>query len=120
MSYNIAICEFPVPNNFDQACAVFSSFADDEANEIHPKYQAFYEVISKIYPCICDLPEDREDDGVWCDGPLITNFETKAPVIGFVYSKVEATLPTVIEIATKMGLSVLDWQTETVYPANNA
>lgn len=119
MSYNIGICEFPIPNNFHKACAVFSSFAHDESNEIHPKYQAFYEAISKIYPCICDLPEDKEDDGVWCDAPLINNFKTKAPIIGFVYSQAEAALPTVIELATKMGLSVLDWQTETIYLAKN-
>jgi len=119
MSYNIGILEIPLPEDFEEACAIFDGIAnkEEEVNEVHPKYQAFFDEIVKIYPCICDLPEDLEDDGVWCDGPLINNFKTNAPVIGFVYSKVEEALPIVVEKATKMGLSVLDWQAGAVYQA---
>lgn len=42
---------------------------------------------------------------------------TKIPVIGFVYSKVDETLPVVIKLANKMGISVLDWQQGTVFNA---
>jgi len=117
MSYTIGLCTFPIPDDFEEAFDIFDSVANDDISEIHPKYLAFYQEISKVYPCICDLPEDREDEGVWCDGPLINNFKTTAPVIGFVYSKVDEALPVVIEMATKMGLSVLDWQVDEVYKA---
>jgi hypothetical protein len=55
------------------------------------------------------------DDGVWSDGPLINNFGERQAVIGFMFSHVDTVLPFVIEIAHKHGITVFDWQTETIH-----
>ena len=49
------------------------------------------------------------------DGPLRNNIYLNAPVIGIAYGKVEEVLPFVIEVANKLGLTLFDWGTETIY-----
>ncbi|WP_193014537.1 MULTISPECIES: hypothetical protein [Gammaproteobacteria] len=115
MSYNVALFDFPIPSDFEKACDVFEQNEDDETVNISPLMLSFYHAISQIFPCICDLSDEEEEDGIWCDGPLRNNFEAKIPVIGFVYSKVDEALPIVIKIANEMGISVLDWQQERVF-----
>lgn len=117
MSYNIALFDFPIPNDFEKACEYFEKYEDEDIQELSPSMLHFYQEISYLYPCLCELPDDEIDDSVWCDGPLINNFMTKIPVIGFVYSKVDEALPVVIELANKMGISILDWQQGTVFNA---
>jgi hypothetical protein len=120
MSYNIGIIKHNLPKDFAKACALFEKFADSDAPDtIDPVYLKFHDEITKIFPCICSLPDNEVDNGVWCDGPLIGNFKTNGPVIGFVFSKVEEALPVVVESALKMGLCVLDWQAEMVYTPND-
>lgn len=115
MSYNIAIVNFKLPGDFDEACKIVNGLADIEVNEIDEIFKRFHEEATKIYPCICDLTDDEVDDGVWCDGPLINNFRVKAPIIGFSFSKVEEAFPVVGSLALNMGLSILDWQAGKVY-----
>jgi hypothetical protein len=115
MSYTIAVVDFRLPDDFEEACKIVDSLAAQDVDDVKDTYRAFHDAVTKIYPCICDLPDDKVDDGVWCDGPLINNFTVKAPVIGFVYSRVEEALPTVGELALSMGLSILDWQSGKVY-----
>jgi hypothetical protein len=115
MSYNIAIVNFRLPEDFDEACKIVDELADIEVDEIEMIFKQFHDEATKVYPCLCDLSDDEVDDGVWCDGPLIDNFRVKAPVIGFSYSKVEEAFPVVGNLALKMGLSILDWQSGKVY-----
>ena len=115
MSYNIAVVNFKLPDDFDKAVALVNPMTDVDVPEVADIFQEFHDEITKTYPCLCSLPDEEIDDGVWCDGPLINNFTVKAPVIGFSYSRVEEALPVVGNLALKMGLSVLDWQAGKVY-----
>lgn len=115
MSYNIAVVDFKLPDNFDEAVALVNPMTEIDTPEVTEAFQKFHDEATKIFPCLCSLPDDKIDDGVWCDGPLIDNFTVKAPVIGFSYSKVEEALPVVGNLALDMGLSVLDWQAGKVY-----
>ena len=115
MSYNIAVVNFELPEDFEEAVALVNPMTDIEVKEIDNIYKDFHDEVTKIFPCLCSLSDDDIDDGVWCDGPLINNFSVKAPVIGFSFGKVEEALPVVGELAFKMGLSVLDWQASKVY-----
>jgi len=101
MSYNIAIVNFTLPENFEEACEIVNPMSDISVDEVDESYMRFYEKVTEIYPCLCSLPDDEIDNSVWCDGPLINNFKVKAPVVG--------------NLALDMGLSILDWQTEAVY-----
>ena len=115
MSYNIAIVDFKLPENFEEAVELVNPMTDIDAAEVASIYQEFHDEVTKIFPCLCSLSDDEVDDGVWCDGPLINNFTVKAPVIGFSFSKVEEALPIVGNLALEMGLSILDWQASKTY-----
>jgi hypothetical protein len=115
MSYNIAVVNFKLPEDFDEAVELINPMTDIDVEEVDSTYRKFHDEVTKIYPCLCSLPDDEIDDGVWCDGPLINNFSVRAPVIGFSFSKVEEALPVVGNLALDMGLSVLDWQAGKVY-----
>lgn len=71
--------------------------------------------LTKKYPCICDLPDNEIDDGVWSDGPLMRNAGSRAAVIGVVHSRAYEVLPFVIETAGRMGLIVFDFQDGTIH-----
>lgn len=115
MSYNIAVVNFKLPEKFEEADELINSMTDIDVEEVDGIYKEFHDKVTKIFPCLCSLPDEEVDNGVWCDGPLINNFTVKAPVIGFVYSKVEEALPVVGNLALEMGLSILDWQAGKVY-----
>lgn len=115
MSYNIAVVDFKLPNDFNEAVALVNPMTDIDVPEVTAIFQEFHDEVTKVFPCLCSLPDEKVDDGVWCDGPLINNFKVKAPVIGFSHSKVEEALPVVGSLALKTGLSVLDWQAGKVY-----
>lgn len=115
MSYNIAVVNFRLPETFKDACNLVNPAVEVDVVGVAKIYQDFHDQVTRIFPCLCSLSDDEVDDSVWSDGPLINNFMVKAPVIGFVYSRVNEVLPVVIELALKMGLSVLDWQSKKVY-----
>lgn len=115
MSYNVAIVNFRLPDDFEVACKMVDEYADIDVETVEPVFQAFHDEVTRIYPCLCDLKDDQVDGAVWSDGPLINNFTTRAPVIGFSYSRVEEAFPVVGSLALKMGLSILDWQTGEVH-----
>ena len=71
--------------------------------------------LTAAYPCICSLPDDQVDDGVWSDGPLINNFGHRAAVLGIGFSRVEEVLPFLVKTANDLGLIVFDWQTNLIH-----
>jgi hypothetical protein len=115
LSYNIAVVNFKLPENFEEAVELVNPMTDIKVTEIESIYKEFHDAATKQFPCLCSLPDDEIDGGVWCDGPLINNFLVKAPVIGFSHSKVEEALPVIGNLALSMGMSVLDWQAGKVY-----
>ena len=71
MSYTIALTDFELPIDFDSAEEIISPMTEIETHEVKPTFQKYYDKITRIYPCICGLPDDQLDDGIWCDGPLL-------------------------------------------------
>lgn len=115
MSYNIAVVDFKLPDDFEEAVALINPMTEIDTPKVKNIFQKFHDEATKVFPCLCSLSDEEIDNGVWCDGPLINNFTVEAPVIGFSYSKVEEALPVVGNLALDMGLSILDWQTGRVY-----
>jgi len=115
MSYNIAVMSFKLPETFFEANVLVEPLLGKDVAKIKTEYLAFYEAVTELFPCICDLPSNSIDSGIWSDGPLINNFTVEVPVIGISYEKVENALPVVRELALSMGLSVLDWQLNQAY-----
>lgn len=114
MSYTVAICLPPVPAADAEAWTQVDALIDEEG----PVPPVFHELITRLtarYPCICDLPDDQVDDGVWSDGPLRNNAGHKATMLGLVFSQVEEVLPFIIDTANDLGLVVMDGQTEQIH-----
>ena len=80
-------------------------------------FQELHDRLTALYPCMSSVPDDRIDDTVWSDGPLINNFGHRAAVLGIAYSRIEEVLPVLVETANALGLVVFDWATAKVYRA---
>lgn len=78
-------------------------------------FKTLHDQLTLRYPCICALPEEEVDGGVWSDGPLWNNFGHRAAVLGIVYSRVEEVLPFLVETATSLELTVFDWGGPSIY-----
>lgn len=114
MSYNVAICTSPVPQNDKAAWAALDAFID-EKGPAPQVFKALHDRLTVRYPCICSLREDDVDNGVWSDGPLWNNFGQRAAVLGMVFSRVEEVVPFLVETANELGLIVFDWAGPSIY-----
>ena len=120
MSYNVAICTPPVPETDDAAWATVDGLIDAKGQK-PAVFEELYGLLTSRYPCICTLPDDRVDEGVWSDGPLWNDFGHRAAVLGIVWARVDEVLPFLIETANGLGLTVFDWGGPTIYrPQTNA
>jgi len=83
----------------------------------------FIDLIKKLtekYCCICDLPNEKVDDGVWSDGPLVSNAGNKITTLGVVLSQVDNVIPFIIETSNNLGFVVFDGQTGSIFrPSQN-
>lgn len=81
----------------------------------HATFVAVHADLIRRFPCMSEMPDDEIDDCIWSDGPLINNFGQRQGSLNFRFSAVETVLPFVLAIAHKYGITVLDWQTETIH-----
>ena len=115
MSYNVAICTEPVPSKDEEAWQAVDSLIDAKG-EPPEVFKELHDRLTRRYPCICTLSDERvDDDGVWSDGPLWSDFGHRAAVLGMVYSRVEEVLPFLVETANDLGLVVFDWAGPSIY-----
>jgi hypothetical protein len=116
MSNNVAIVIPPIAVADTEAWAALNGLIE-QSGPRPPVFQELHDRLTARYPCMRSVPEDRIDDTVWSDGPLINNFLHRAAVLGISYSRVEEVLPFLVETANALGLVVFDWATETIYRA---
>src|SRR5436309_340790 len=98
MSYNVAVCLPPIPDNDYLAWEAVDAIIDSEG-PVPPAFVQLHAALTARFPCICDISDNDPDQGVWSDGPLINNFGHRAAVLGFVYSRVDTVLPFLIRTA---------------------
>jgi hypothetical protein len=114
MSYNVAVCTAPVPEDDEAAWARLDDFIDAKG-PIPKVFKSLHDRLTSRYPCICSLPEEDVDEGVGSDGPLWNNFGHRAAVLGMVFSRVEEVLPFLVDTANELGLTVFDWGGASIY-----
>jgi len=114
MSYNVAICLPPVSSDDEAAWGELQSIIDANGS-VPAEFRELHDRLTARYPCICDLPDDEVDNGVWSDGPLINDFGHRAAVVGMVYPRVDDVLPFLVKTANGLGMVVFDWATKTIY-----
>ena len=118
MSYNVAICTAPVQAEDEVAWAALDDLINAKG-PIPEVFKTLHDRLTSRYPCICSLPDEDVDDGVWSDGPLWNNFGHRAAVLGMVFSRVEEVLPFVVDTSNELGLTVFDWGGPSIYrPVN--
>ena len=114
MSYNLAVWEGPPPSTDEEAVAEFerlqARYMSGTTEQPSPAIRAFVAAITSEYPDIVDLPDDRVDDGVWSDGPLLSDASGPLFYFGVVGSFVEDVVPFVTRIAAEHRLVGFDPQ----------
>jgi hypothetical protein len=114
MSYTVAVVAPPIPADDAEAWQELDALIDQHG-PVPGVFRTFHDRLTARYPCLCSLPDDKVDDGVWSDGPLWNNFGRRAAVLGMVYSRVDEVLQYLIESATSLDLAVFDWTTNLVH-----
>ncbi len=115
MSYTVSITRNDISPNDQIAWQQVEKLDEQENGESSPDFISLINKLTERYPCICDLPEDDVDEGVWSDGPLIDNAGKNITILAIVYSQVDQVLPFLIETANQMGFVVFDYQEEKIY-----
>ena len=116
MSYTVGLLLTSAHSDDAHAFKEFTALVEvTDIEEPHPTFVAVHRELTARFPCICDLPDDQVDDGVWSDGPLINNFGQQQAVLGLMYSTAETVLLFVVKIANKHGITVFDWQIRSIY-----
>jgi len=115
MSYNLAIWEGPPSSTDEEAAAEFERLhakyvSGGTTEPPSPAIRAFIAAITSEYPDIVDLPDDRVDDGVWSDGPLLDDASGPFFYCGIVGSFVEDVVPFVARLAAEHRLVCFDPQ----------
>lgn len=115
MSYNVAICTPPIPEEDEPAWEVVNGLIEAKGT-VPSVFRELHDKLTARYPCICTLPDETVDeDGVWSDGPLWNDFGHRAAVLGVIYSRAEEVLPFVVKTANDLGLTVFDWGGPTIH-----
>jgi hypothetical protein len=114
MSYTFAVVLPPVPDDDAEAWKALDQFTAEQG-PAPDVFRKLHDELTARFPCLCSLPDEEIDNGVWSDGPLWNNFGHRAAVLGMMFSRVEDALPFVIETAAKFGLTVFDWQTNEIH-----
>lgn len=110
MSYNVTLTRNTIPADDEKAWKYLEELQGQETKE---QSQDFLELIEKFkskFPCICDLPDEETDNGVWSDGPLSDNVGKNLTTLGVIFSAVEKVMPFLIETANKNNFVVFDDQ----------
>ena len=114
MSYNLAVWEGPPQSADEETVAEFqrlyAKYMDGATEPPSPAIKAFIAAITSEYPDIVNLPDDRVDDGVWSDGPLINNASGPLFYFGVVGRFVEDVVPFVARVAIEQQLVCFDPQ----------
>lgn len=108
MSYNVTISRKNISPDDKQAWAELNKLYEQEDSATE-QGQDFLDLIEKLkvkFPCICYLPDDKVDDGIWSDGPLSNNAGKDLTTLGVVFSQVDNAIPFLIKTANDNGFVV--------------
>lgn len=117
MSYSIGLLLESTTTDDSKTFQQFDKLTEtDEFDESpHPTFVDVHADLIRRFPCMSEMSDEEIDNCVWSDGPLINNFSERHGSLNFSFPTVETVLPFVLEIAHKYGVTVLDWQTETIH-----
>jgi hypothetical protein len=115
MSYTVSITRNDISFNDEIAWQQVAALNEQEDDEGAKDFISLINKLTERYPCICDLSEDKIDEGVWSDGPLVNNAGKNITTLAIVYSQADKVVPFLIETANRMGFVVFDYQSENIY-----
>jgi hypothetical protein len=115
VSYDIAVWEGDPPVSDRAALRVFSFLSSRYESASDPptaRLAAFVRALTARYPDIGDLPDDREGESPWSDGPLLQNAIGPFLYFSLVAGMAEAVLQFIVDSAHEHELVCFDPQTE--------
>ena len=128
MGYSLSIVTPPVSDNDDEAWKQLKGLMREKhgasregdgrslppLNQKRPKqtpppeFRQLYELLVERYPCLSSLPDGKEEDTIWSDGPLWNNFGTRVATLGIRSGHVDTALPFIVECANSLGLILFE------------
>ena len=119
MSWSVEIVTVPIADDDDDAWQQLDEIREEEEDREYGSPPSdpmmnLYRRLTARYPCIMENP-----DSPWSDGPLVNNFGDQLTTLGIVSTRLEETLPFVVETATEMGFTVFDAADERIYRSKN-
>lgn len=111
MSYTISITRNDIPKDDKQAWRHLEELYINDNGNPSDDFVVLIKKLTEKYPCICTLPDDQIDEGVWSDGPLVSNAGNKITTLGVVYSQVDNVVPFIIGTSNNLGFVVFDGET---------
>jgi hypothetical protein len=114
MSFDLAVWEGARPRTNEDGAAEFAqlhaNYIDGKPVKPTPRITAFVAAVTAKYPDLTDMPDDRVEDGVWADSPLMNN--ASGPYFYFCirWSRAEEVSAFVAEVAKELGLVCFDPQ----------
>ena len=115
MSYTVTLTRNTIPSDDKKAWKYLEELQGQETEEQSQDFLDLIEIFKGKFPCICDLPDEEIDNGVWSDGPLSNNVGKNLTTLGMVFSAVEKVMPFLIETANKNNFVVFDYQTGQIF-----
>lgn len=112
MSYTVTITRNNISQSDEKAWAELDELyeKEDAQNEQSADFLDLIEKLKSNFPCICDLPDNEVDNGVWSDGPLSNNAGKDLTTLGVAYFQVDTVIPFLIKTANENGFVVFDSQ----------
>ncbi|MBC3872658.1 hypothetical protein [Undibacterium flavidum] len=117
MSYVIQIVDAALPGDTMQRRRLIDQLIEEyHTNDQKPDtaLSQMYQQLVNRFPCLTSFIDDRIDECVWGDGPLLTNFGERVAVLDIVQRQDEV-LVVILKLAQDLNLKVIDAQRDIVF-----
>ncbi|HVD96912.1 MAG TPA: hypothetical protein VNB90_01830 [Cytophagaceae bacterium] len=115
MSYILSITKNNIPILDKDAWKFLDELSASNTKEPAKEFINLLNTITQEYPDITTLSEDKADEGVWSDGPLINNARSNVMTLGILPHYAGEVADFIIKAANKQGLIVFDFQLGQIY-----
>lgn len=114
MSYNVATCTPPVPDDDDAAWRAVDTLINAKGG-VPPVFRELHDQLTASYPCISHYLTIKWMMVFGAMDLCGTISVTALPCSALTWSRVEEVLPFLIRTASGLGLTVFDWGGPAIY-----
>jgi len=114
MSYVLHVWQEPAPISLADAVRIHQELSRSTGQQSR-RFIEFAKRLTARYPCIADEEGEGDSPDVWTDGPLDGRTPGAVYAIGVNTEHLDTVVPFVVEVASQLGLVLLDEQAGAAY-----